>query len=110
MSVTATAVGFVGRPEDLRDRVRLCRPVLSLDAQRGEVQLARRLDWGTAERSLKKLDRDELARVATLSRNPDTRARPVDGVGDGLVPSRLPPDPGVRQICGGAVAAGATAS
>ena len=80
MSVTVTAVGFVGRPEDMRDRVRLCRPVLSLDAQRREVLLARRLDWGTSERSLRKLDRDELARVATLWPGGGARVCAGDGI------------------------------
>lgn len=58
--------GFAGRPTDLRDRVRLCRPLVSLGADRTNILVARELDWQVGTRTLKPVAEEEVARIGTL--------------------------------------------
>ena len=51
--------GFAGRPTDLRDRVRLCRPLVSLGADRTNILVARELDWQVGTRTLKPVAEEE---------------------------------------------------
>ena len=67
MNAEAYLFGFVGRPVDLRDRIRLCHPVLSPDGQGSKLYVARSLDWAAnEERSLKHVDKDEVSWFGTL--------------------------------------------
>ena len=61
--------GFVGHPSDLRDRLRLCRPLVSLEPQGPSILLTRELDWEIGTRSVKSVDQREVSRFGTLLDN-----------------------------------------
>ena len=70
----------MGHPRDLRDRLRLCRPLLSLDGVPSTILLARELDWKVGSRILRPIDETEVARFGTLLTNDTLDISPGVGV------------------------------
>ena len=72
--------GFIGHPRDLRDRLRLCRPLLSFENAPSIILLARELDWRVGTRSLRSIDETEVSRFGTLLTNDAVDISPGVGV------------------------------